>query len=64
MATQLKYPPCVIGPLSEKPRRHEFEIVLGADDKPILKIDPKTGATLYHVRCKHCKLNDPRKVLH
>jgi hypothetical protein len=64
MATQLKYPPCVPGLFSEKPRRHEFEVVLDSRKQPILKVDPKTGATLYSVRCKHCGLNDPKKVLH
>lgn len=64
MATRLKYPPCVPGIFSEKPRRHEFEVVLDKDEQPVLRVDEKTGATLYHVRCKHCGLNDPQKVLH
>jgi uncharacterized protein CbrC (UPF0167 family) len=64
MATKLKYPPCVPGLFSERPRRHEFEIVTNKNDEPVLKLDPKSGATLYTVRCKHCGLNDPAKVLH
>lgn len=64
MATRLKYPPCVPGLFSEKPRRHEFEVVNDSDGKAVLKYDPKTGVTLYHARCKHCGLNDPQKVLH
>lgn len=63
MATRLKYPPCIPGLFSEKPRRHEFEVVY-KNGKPILRIDHKSGATMYHVRCKHCGLNDPNKVLH
>jgi len=64
MASRLSYPPCVPGLYSEKPRRHEFEIVFDSKGEPVLRLDPKTGATLYHVRCKHCGLNDPKKVLH
>ena len=62
MANRFKLPPCGVNPLTEKPyARHKWEIVQG-----ILKTDPKTGATLYHVRCARetCRLNLPDKVLH
>jgi hypothetical protein len=59
---RLPYPPCTPGPLSEKPRRHTFEIKLGADEKPILRV--RDGVTYYHVVCSRCGFNDPSKVLH
>jgi hypothetical protein len=59
---RLKYPPCTPGPFSERPRRHNFEVKLGADGRPILRV--RDGVTYYHVVCTRCQLNDPARVLH
>jgi hypothetical protein len=59
---RLPYPPCTPGPLSERPRRHKFEVKVGADGKPVLKT--KDGVWYYHSVCERCGLNDPARPLH
>jgi len=59
--SKLKYPPCVSGVLSEKPKRHEF-IILHTEGKALTRI--KNGLVYYHSVCKHCGLNDPKPPLY
>ncbi len=59
---RLPYPPCKIGLFSEKPGRHDFQIVLDKQGKA--QTFEKNGVTYYKVRCSKCGLNDPKGQIH
>jgi len=56
------YPPCRIGLFSEKPVRHDFQIVLDSEGHALTYV--RNGVTYYKVRCTECGLNDPKGQLH
>jgi hypothetical protein len=61
--TQMKYPPCLINPMTEKPyTRHQWIIPDGMKVK--VKIGSEGPVTLYRVLCKRCGLNDPNPISH
>ena len=65
--TRFPYPPCVIGLYSEKPGRHNFQIVLdenGHAQTTLKELKDGTIVTYYKSRCTKCGLNDPRSPLH
>jgi hypothetical protein len=63
MGRMMKYPPCNINPMTEKPyTRHQWIIPEKGNVK--LKAGIEGPVTVYRVFCKRCGINDPAILVH